>query len=460
MTEPRDTVQIATVPVSPVAEAPEVAAAEPTPATEPERDRTEPGVPDVPIPAEPEAAADTGLSQAFLCDLALKHVYQGGSKEAIELAAELCLGYPIVADLIEWLKGQELVTTRGGSGAFGGAKIRYGVTERGLKAAVDALARDGYVGPAPVPFEQYCQQTEAQSLARAKLTPEALARACAHLVLPAGTLARLGPAIASGRSLFLYGAPGNGKTVLAEAIIDAIGGRVFVPHAIALDGGVVRVYDGLHHTDEPVPSKHDRRWVYSKRPVVVAGGELTLEMLDLGAGRTTWFEAPLQVKANSGVLFIDDFGRQRCDPKALLNRWTLPLERQVDFITFPSGQKARVPFDCLVLFSTNLDPAALADEAFLRRIRYKLEVADPTEAAFEEIFRRECARAGIACDDDVIDHLLARHYRATGRPYRACQPRDFIDHLLDQKRYAGELPKLTAAVLDEVAELYFVGQQR
>jgi predicted ATPase with chaperone activity len=448
MSEPRDTVEIPTV-------------KPPAPEPEPAGDGTEPGPPDVPVPPEPEATADTGLSQAFLCDLALKHVYHGGSKEAIELAADLCLGYPIVADLIEWLKGQELVTTRGGRGEFGGAKIRYGVTERGLKAALDAQTRDGYVGPAPVPFEQYCQQTEAQSLATTKLTADALARAFAPLVLPDGMLARLGPAIASARSLFLYGAPGNGKTVMAEAIIRAVGGRVFVPHALALEGGVVRVYDGLHHTEEPIGVKHDQRWVYSKRPVVVAGGELTLAMLDLGAGRhATWHEAPLQLKANSGVLFIDDFGRQRCEAAALLNRWTLPLERQFDFITFPSGQKTRVPFDCLVVFSTNLDPAALADEAFLRRIRYKIDVGDPSEAAFKEIFRRECARGGIGYEEAVVEHLLARHYRASGRPLRACQPRDFVDHLLDQKRYTGQVPALTAAVIDEVAELYFVGQRR
>jgi len=195
--------------------------------------------------------------------------------------------------------------------------------------------------------------------------------------------------------------------------------------------------------------------------VVVAGGELTLEMLDLGAGRhATYHEAPLQVKANSGVLFIDDFGRQRCDAAALLNRWTLPLERQFDFITFPSGHKARVPFDCLVVFSTNLDPASLADEAFLRRIRYKLEVGDPTEAAFKEIFRRECERAGIGYEEKVVEHLLAKHYRAPKRPLRACQPRDFVDHLLDQKRYSGAVPALTNAVIDQVAALYFVGQRR
>ena len=391
----------------------------------------------------------------------MKHVYHGGSKEAIELAGDLCLGYPIVADLLEWLKGQELITTRGGSGAFGGAKLRYGVTERGLKAALDAQARDGYLGPAPVPFAQYAHQTELQSLAGMKLTPETLARAFSSLVLPPEMLARLGPAIASGRSIFLYGAPGNGKTVMAEGIIRAVGGRVFVPHALALEGGVVRVFDGLHHTEEPIGVKHDRRWVYSKRPVVVAGGELTLDMLDLGAGRhATYHEAPLQVKANSGVLFIDDFGRQRCDAAALLNRWTLPLERQFDFITFPSGHKARVPFDCLVVFSTNLDPASLADEAFLRRIRYKLEVGDPTEAAFKEIFRRECERAGIGFEEKVVEHLLAKHYRSPKRPLRACQPRDFVDHLLDQKRYSGTVPALTNAVIDQVAALYFVGQRR
>jgi len=469
MSEPRDTIEIpaVTLPLAEAAKAPAPApagaappAGEGTPAV-PAPNDTQPGASAVEVPAEPQCLADTGLSEAFLCDLALKHVYHGGSLEAIELADEMCVGYSIVADLLEWLKGQELVTTRGGSGAFGGAKIRYGVTERGLKAALEALSRDGYHGPAPVPFPQYAQQIESQSLQQQPLAEGALAQACADLVVAPEMLQRLGPAIASGRSIFLYGAPGNGKTALAERITRAVGGLVYVPHALALEGGVVRVFDGLHHTQEPGGPKHDRRWVLSKRPVVVAGGELTLDMLDLGGGRlATWHEAPLQVKANSGVLFIDDFGRQRCDAAALLNRWTLPLERQYDFITFPSGHKARVPFDCLVVFSTNLDPATLADEAFLRRIRYKIEVGDPSEAAFTEIFRRECERAGLAFDAAAIRHLLARHYRAAKRPLRACQPRDFVDHLLDQRRYTGKLPALTVAAMDQVAALYFVGQKR
>jgi predicted ATPase with chaperone activity len=444
MSEPRDT-----------APQPVVSSAGAAPAAADAGDGA-PRPPVVPVPPEPQRQADTGLSEAFLCDLALKHVYQGGSLEAIELADELCLAYPIVADLLAWLKEQELVATRGGSGAFGGAKIRYGTTERGTRAAVEALARDGYHGPAPVPIAHYARQIEAQSLQRQPLAPEALARACADLVLAPEMLARLGPAIASGRSIFLYGAPGNGKTALAERITRAVGGRVFVPRALALEGGVVRVFDELHHTSEPCPSRHDRRWVYSKRPVVIAGGELTLQMLDLGGGRT-YYEAPLQVKANSGVLVVDDFGRQRCDAAALLNRWTLPLERQYDFITFPSGHKAKVPFDGLVVFSTNLDPATLADEAFLRRIRYKIEVGDPSEAEFVEIFRRECDRAGLAFDEAAVAHLLSRHYRDAGRPLRACQPRDFVDQLLDQKGYTGTVPAPTAAELDRVATLYFVG---
>ncbi|HEY3359764.1 MAG TPA: ATP-binding protein [Polyangia bacterium] len=451
MTEPRDTVQIPAVIVTP-------------PAAEPPCDTTEPGAPDVPAPPEPQRVADTGLSESFLNELCLKHVYFGGALEAIELADNLRLDYRIVTALLDWLKQQELVTTRGGSGAFGGAKLRYGVTERGHKVVTEILARDNYRGPAPVPFAHFCRQVELQRLGDLALTADALERAFGDLVLEPEMLQLLGPAIIAARSLFLYGAPGNGKTAIAERIIRGLRGRVFVPYAVLIDNEIVRVYDPAYHSpegaeaEEPTAARHDRRWVYSRRPAVSAGGELTLDMLEVVASpHVTYYEAPFQVKATSGVLFIDDFGRQRCDPAALLNRWTQALENQLDFLTFRSGHKARVPFDCLVVFSTNLDPRALADEAFLRRIRYKVAVADPTERAFKQIFRRECAAHGIAYDEAAVDHLLAAHYRARRRPLRACHPRDLVQQLRDIQRFTGELPPLTPATMDRVAALYFVG---
>jgi predicted ATPase with chaperone activity len=453
MSEPRDTIQIPTV----TSAAPETGSAATT--DEAPRESTEPGRPDVPVPPEPQKVADTGLSESFLNELCLKHIYYGGALEGIEIGEALHLDYRIVTTLIDWLKAQELVTTRGGSGAFGGAKLRYGTTERGSRVAAEVIARDNYRGPAPVPFAHYSQQVGRQRLADVALPPEALARAFEGLVLPPDMMRLLGPAISSARSVFLYGPPGNGKTSMAERIIRALRGRIFVPHALLIDGEVVRVFDEQYHSEEPLGARYDRRWVYSRRPAVVAGGELTLDMLELTLSPyVTYYEAPFQLKATSGVLFIDDFGRQRCDAAALLNRWTQALENQQDFLTFRSGHKARVPFDALVVFSTNLDPKALTDEAFLRRIRYKIAVPDPTEGAFKEIFQRECARQGIAYNGAAVDHLLKTHYRPRKRPLRACHPRDLVQQMVDLRQFSGEAPAFDAAAMDRAAGLYFVGE--
>jgi hypothetical protein len=244
---------------------------------------------------------------------------------------------------------------------------------------------------------------------------------------------------------------------MAECISEAMRGSVFVPRALRAGSEIVVVYDEIHHqaiVDEPL--EHDHRWVRCKRPTVLVGGELTLDMLDLASvSQTTFTKAPFQVKANSGVLFVDDFGRQRCDPRELLNRWIVPLESRFDTLTFPSGQKVKVPFDCLVVFSTNLDPRKLADEAFLRRIRYKIRIGSPTAAMYREIFRRQCRELGIRYNGSAVDYLLQMHYLAARRPLRACEPRDLLQQMCDVHRFSGDMPALTPMAIDRLAELYF-----
>jgi len=409
-------------------------------------------------PRAPEKLPDTGLSESFLCDLTLKHIYFGGALEGIEVAERMCLDFTIVSEAIEILKKQELIMTQGGSGAFLGAKISYVLTERGRTKISEVLARDNYRGPAPVPFDQYIQQMKLQEIRGHKVSPDAVKKAFSHLILDPSIVDRIGPAINSGRSIFLYGPPGNGKTSLAECIIDTMGDSVFIPHSLLIESEIVRVFDETYHKRmEPANFEYDRRWVYSRRPAVIVGGELSLDMLDLTiSAQTTYYEAPFQVKANGGVLVIDDFGRQRCNPQELFNRWIVPLESHVDFLTFSSGQKAEFPFDCLLVFSTNLDPKDLVDEAFLRRIRYKIEVGDPTEEEFRQIFKLICEKNQVPYDEAAIDYLIQHHYVPQKRPFRACHPRDLIEQMVDICTYTGTMPQLTPNIIDRLCGLYFV----
>ena len=410
------------------------------------------------IPPEPTSLLDTGLSESFLADLVLKHVFFGGTLNGMEISQRVALEFHLVAQVLEQLKKQELVTARGGSGAFGGVWIRWTVTRQGRERVEEILLRDNYRGPAPVPFEQYLEQLKHQSIRHHTVTPDMVEKAFGRLVLDPMIAIRIGPAINSGRSIFLYGPPGNGKTSMAECITATIQGGVFTPYAILIESEIVIILDELYH--KPIRDhglKHDKRWVYTQRPIVVVGGELSLEMLDLTANpQHTFYKAPFQVKANCGVLFIDDFGRQRVDPQDLLNRWIVPLESNYDFLTFHSGQKAKVPFDNLIVFSTNLNPRDLVDDAFLRRIRYKIEVGPPTEGRYKRIFARMCEKHAVRYDPAVVDYLLAKHYRDKGRQLRACEPRDLVEQMVDIHKYTGNMPGLTPQVVDHMAELYFV----
>ncbi len=279
------------------------------------------------------------------------------------------------------------------------------------------------------------------------------------MVLQQRVIDQLGPAINSGKSLFLFGAPGNGKTTIAEIASTLLGGHIYIPHAVLIDGQIVRVFDEVHHraVDDPNAEATDARWVHSRRPVVVAGGELTMDGLELGyQDEAKVYEAPLQMKANCGMFLIDDFGRQRVAPTDLLNRWIVPLEKRVDYLTLANGTKVKVPFDELIIFSTNQKPADLCDAAFLRRIRYKIEIAAPTNEEYCEIFRRNCEAKGIEFNEAAVVYILSEYYGKREMDIASCHPRDILDQLVDIARYLGVRPMLAKDLIDLACNSYFV----
>jgi len=417
--------------------------------------------PEIPLPPEPQSIEQTGLSISFLADLALKTLYLRGQMTMSELATALGLPITNVTDkIMEFLKAERLVEIRGGTG-LSSAGYQFVIVDRGSEKAQEALNRSGYVGKAPVPLATYIAAVQRQTVSNITVSQDELARAFAHMVIPRETLGQLGPAINSGRSIFLFGPPGNGKTTIAEVLVSLLRGEVVLPYAVEVDQQVIKVYDQVYHRAalDPVVAdrlRFDHRWVVSKRPIVMTGGELTLETLDLIYDETSkFYEAPFQMKANGGIFMVDDFGRQRVSPKDLLNRWIVPLEKRVDYLTLHTGKKIEIPFDMLIVFSTNLDPADLVDEAFLRRIRYKIGIEAPTVAQYEEIFKRMCARKEIEYRADALSQILA-HYRRKNLGLRSCHPRDILEQLHDTARFLGRPAQLSPDLIDMACESYFV----
>jgi hypothetical protein len=414
--------------------------------------------------SSPTTLEQTGLTADQIEQLMIKTLHSGEAT-GLTVADRLRLPFTIIEPLMERARAERLIEVRGASGS-GTASYRFALTDLGRDRAQQYLAASHYCGPAPVPLSAYVEYMGNLAAMRGYLDRERLERGFAHLVVDGDMMQQLGPALNAGKGVFLYGPPGNGKTLLAEGMGRTLGGEMHVPHAIEVDGHIITIFDPTCHeavdaeTDRTsliATVSEDRRWVRIRRPVVVVGGELTLDMLDLAFNQLSGFyEAPIQLKANGGVFLVDDFGRQRMRPEDLLNRWIVPLESRVDYLTLHTGKKFQVPFDVLTMFATNLNPASLADEAFLRRIPYKIAVDDPTLDQFTRIFEMNCRARQLRFHRVMVAYLYRRHYRPLGRPLRACHPRDLLDQIVAICRYRGIEPVVTRELLDAACASYFV----
>jgi len=391
-----------------------------------------------------------------------------GESSGTQLAESLRLPYSVLEALVQHARVEKLIEVRG-AGGVGTAGFRYALTDLGRDRANQFLGICRYVGAAPVPLAQYNAHVRAAMAARPWIDRDRLSRGFEHLVVNQGMYDQLGPAVNSGKSLFLYGAPGNGKTVVAEGIGRALGGDMHVPFAIDVDGQIITMFDPVSHVSTSTAggaqsvvatSAHDRRWEQIRRPVVVVGGELTLDMLDLTFNPIAGFyEAPIQMKANGGVFVVDDFGRQRIPPRDLLNRWIVPLESRVDFLTLHTGRKFEVPFNVFIIFATNLEPESLADEAFLRRIPYKIRAQNPTTGEYARIFELNCRKRGLPYDPVLVEHLLRTYYEPRKLELRACHPRDLVDQVVDMCRYQQRETVITRELLDAACASYFLEEE-
>ncbi|HUS16792.1 MAG TPA: ATP-binding protein [Chloroflexia bacterium] len=425
---------------------------------------------------EPKSTEATGLNPAIISDLVLKTLYYTSYLSGYDLSSAIRLPfYGILDQALASLKREELAEVTGTAG-IGEAGYQWVLTRKGLDRADAAIRRSAYVGPAPVPLNKYIEMVLTVAQRKPRIDRTAVHNALTGMILTQDMTDKVGAAINAGKSLFLYGAPGNGKSMLAERIGRMMGGNICVPYAIEADGQIIQFFDlNLHR---PIPTQTpsaadgpslggiadprtaeyaDHRWVQIQRPVVVVGGELTMESLDLiYHEQAGFYEAPFQLKANNGVFLIDDFGRQQMRPQQLLNRWIVPLEKAVDFLTLHTGKKLQVPFELFLVLSTNLDPAELVDEAFMRRIQNKLNMPDPTPEQYLNIFKSECQKQGVPFDESGLAYLIREHYIRVNRPLRAVHPRDLLRQLVGLARYQTMPPQLIPLLMDQSCNTYFV----
>jgi predicted ATPase with chaperone activity len=405
-------------------------------------------------PPIPSSIEDTGLSLTDLLNLAIKTMYSAGLETPSAVADVLKLPHRIIQQLFEAAKERKLLDVLGAAGLRVTSELRFALSEKGKQWALDALAQNQYIGPAPVPLDSYRERIGRQRITNERIDRDAIVAAFSDMIVPDQFIRQIGPGVNSGQSLLLYGPPGNGKTSFAERIGHIFRSVVYVPHCFEVEGQIIKVFDpGVHQTiaqnqaDSRIAGLRredfDLRWVACKRPFIVAGGELTLEMLDLSFNALAkFYEAPLHVKALGGIFMIDDFGRQLVSPKALLNRWIVPLERRVDYLKLHTGKSFSIPFDELVIFSTNLTPRDLMDPAFLRRIPYKLEVPGPTRDEFRQIFQRLSKARSLDAPDQVVNAIIAALQQQQDMPLAGYQPKFILDQVLSACKFENIPPRL------------------
>jgi predicted ATPase with chaperone activity len=417
-------------------------------------------------PLAPRTIEQSGLTLDMVVQLVLKTLQFGGELAGSEVAARLALGFSLIEPALELLKAERQCEITGGA-MTGRASYQYRITDAGRTRASLFLEHNRYVGVAPVPLEQYRRYMSAfQQAAPPGVKRQRVGEAFTHLVVSTRVLDQIGPAVNAGHSIFVYGPPGNGKTVISQAISKLLTGEIAIPFALEVAGNIIRFFDPVNH--EPIPrekapraldagTQRDARWVRCRRPTVVVGGELTLEALDLTLSEAAGFyRAPVQAIANGGVLIVDDFGRQQASPREVLNRWIAPLESRVDHLTLESGLTFELPFMALIIFATNLKPSELVDEAFLRRIRYKIFAESPTVPDFIRIFQNYCREMSVPFDRSLVERLLADYFAPRRIELRGCQPRDLINHALSLADYQERPHELTYELLEAACAGYFV----